>query len=82
MRKRPGAAFCAGAFLIVFFAGYPVLPIQEGILSQLQCSRAKAAYTIRQNVRNTLENIERMEPGKIATHYNQRQTEVTSRFLE
>src|SRR2546425_11684766 len=32
--KTPRRAFCAGAFLMNFLAGYPVLPIQERILSR------------------------------------------------
>jgi hypothetical protein len=52
--------------------GYPVLPIQEGILSQLQGSRRYGVYALRQNVRNAPENIERTEPGKIVTHYTPR----------
>src|SRR5580693_5302268 len=39
--KTPRRAFCAGAFLMGFLAGYPVLPTQEGILSRLQGSPRK-----------------------------------------
>ena len=58
--KTPRRAFCAGAFLMDFLAGYPVLPIQEGILSR---PRAMALTPPESNLRNTVENIARMPPG-------------------
>ena len=43
--KMPRRAFCAGAFLRDFLAGYPVLPTQQSILSRI---RVLAPYAVRQ----------------------------------
>ena len=50
-----------------FLAGYLVLPIQKGILSQLPCYLCMRSAC---NVRNTPENSVRTEPGKIVKRYN------------
>ena len=54
MPSQPRRAFCAGAFLMDFLAGYPVLPIQRSILSRpraiaphavsLQCEKYSGDY--------------------------------------
>ena len=47
-REDATARFCAGAFPMDFLAGYPVLPIREGILSRLQRSLRYGQYTARE----------------------------------
>src|ERR1019366_7991096 len=68
--KTPRRAFCAGAFLMDFLAGYPVLPIQRSILSRPNPLSAPWLPTpSERNVTNALENIVGMKQGKIVTHY-------------
>src|ERR1019366_6867955 len=70
MRSLPRRAFCAGAFLMDFLAGYPVLPIQRSILSRPHPLPAPWLPTpSERNVTNASENIVRMKRGKIVTHY-------------
>src|SRR5260370_42376955 len=71
MRSQPRRAFCAGAFLIDFLAGYPVLPIHRSILSRSHPLPTPGLPTSSsRNVTNAPANIVRMERGKIVTHYN------------
>src|ERR1019366_293666 len=69
-RSQPRRAFCAGAFLMDFLAGYPVLPIQRSILSRPHRLPAPWLKTPSdRNVTNAPENIVRMKRGKIVTRY-------------
>jgi hypothetical protein len=65
-REDAAARFLRRGIPYGFLAGYHVLPIQKGILSQLQGMPAHPTDT---NVRNALENIVRIERGKIVIHY-------------
>jgi hypothetical protein len=76
MRSLPRRAFCAGAFLMDFLAGYPVLPIQRSILSRPHPLPAPWLPTPSdRNVTNAPENIVRMKRGKIVTHYTMEEGE-------
>ena len=69
----PRRASCAGAFLMDFLAGYPVLPTQQSILSRPHPLPALWPPTpSERNVANAPENIVRMERRKIMTHYSRR----------
>jgi len=70
MRSQPRRAFCAGAFLMDFLAGYSVLPIQRSILSRPHPLPAPWLPTPSEKIAtNAPENIVRMKRGKIVTHY-------------
>jgi hypothetical protein len=68
--KTSRSAFCAGAFLMGFLAGILCsayterYPIPASGLAALRLPTPSD-----RNVKNALENIVRMEPGKSATHY-------------
>jgi hypothetical protein len=68
--KTPRRAFCAGAFLMDFSRGIPCsaytakYPIPASGLNALRLSAPSD-----RNVRNASENIVKMEPAKIVTHY-------------
>ena len=70
---RPRRAFCAGAFLIAFFPGIPVLPTHGSILSRPDgCLHRFTTGRSETNLRNEPENIVRMDRVKIVTRYTQR----------
>jgi len=64
-RSQPRRAFCAGAFLMDFLAGYPVLPIQRSILSRPPRPHAPCfAYTVREECDERAGKVRKNEAGK------------------
>jgi hypothetical protein len=66
----PRRDFCAGAFLMAFSLGYPVLPTHGSILSRPDgCLHWFTTGRPETNLRNESENIVRTEEVKIVTRY-------------
>jgi hypothetical protein len=70
MRRRPGALFAPGLSLWIFSRDILFRLYRKVSYPSFTPHQAQGTYAIGRNLKNAPENIVRMGPGKIATHYN------------